>query len=427
MDELKKTLQNIIDKGFFHLLSANFLIQFITFGSGLIVAGLLTPVELGNIRIIQTYIGLWVILAGLGINTSTLKIVSENRSIKEKNIYLSTGIIFVFVASIIVMFISIAASYFGLISTDKNILKFYPCFAVVIPFLTLNSVFMVYLQGKKEIKKMSYIQSITKLISVILILLLTYLLLFKGYTVAYTMGIVITSVTFALFLYKPFIQGKKHIVNSHFFLKKIQYHWVYAKFALLSNGIGYLNISLDLFLLNYLIVNRSEIGQYSFAATLIVAFRILTSTVQQITAPYFSEKMNNIQEWNRVLKKYNKLNLYLTIAALFLGWFVVPWLIHLLFMGKYDESVPFFRMLLLVWAIKNSYMLYGIGLYGLGKLNYNYYIALCSFIINLILCYIFILKWGTIGGVYGFIPASVMGLFAYRIIIGRIIKRQIKI
>ncbi|MEI8085006.1 MAG: hypothetical protein WCG93_02195, partial [Paludibacter sp.] len=63
--------QNVREKGFFHLLSANLLIQFFAFASQLLVAGILASDDIGRIKIIQTYFSVFIILAGMGFNAST--------------------------------------------------------------------------------------------------------------------------------------------------------------------------------------------------------------------------------------------------------------------------------------------------------------------------------------------------------------------
>ena len=73
-------LSSVNKKGFFHLLFANFFIQFVGFGSQFVVAWFLTPEELGQIKIMQTYLSVVLLFTTLGFTTSTLKLCSENRS-----------------------------------------------------------------------------------------------------------------------------------------------------------------------------------------------------------------------------------------------------------------------------------------------------------------------------------------------------------
>src|SRR5450759_59028 len=86
--------QNIRQKGFFHLLSANLLIQVVSFASQLFVAGILSPDDIGRIKIIQTYLSIFSIVAGMGFNSSTLKLCSENRTTEERNSLFESALFF---------------------------------------------------------------------------------------------------------------------------------------------------------------------------------------------------------------------------------------------------------------------------------------------------------------------------------------------
>ena len=84
LDKTLVLLRNVTDKGFFHLLSANVLMGFFAFGSQLLVAKFLTPLELGQIKTMQAILGVATIAAGFGFNTAVLKLCSEARPSNEK-------------------------------------------------------------------------------------------------------------------------------------------------------------------------------------------------------------------------------------------------------------------------------------------------------------------------------------------------------
>jgi O-antigen/teichoic acid export membrane protein len=85
LKKLNNILNDIHSKGFFHLFSANTLIHVIEFGSQLFVAWILLADDIGRIKSLQTFASVGVIIAGLGFNTSILKLCSEkNVSDNEK-------------------------------------------------------------------------------------------------------------------------------------------------------------------------------------------------------------------------------------------------------------------------------------------------------------------------------------------------------
>jgi O-antigen/teichoic acid export membrane protein len=95
-------LRNIRQKGFFHLLSANILIQLFAFVSQLFVAGILSAEDIGRIKIIQTYLSIFSIIAGMGFNASTLKICSEHKSKQQLSEYFNSAFVFTLISSSLV-------------------------------------------------------------------------------------------------------------------------------------------------------------------------------------------------------------------------------------------------------------------------------------------------------------------------------------
>lgn len=404
--------------GFFHLLSANFLIQLITFSSGLFVAWILTPEQIGQIKVLQTYSGVAIILAGLGFNTSTLKLCSEKRSPGEKSYLYNRAFQYTFFTVGISYLIFTTAALLGFISTDPVINQLFPFYFIALLPNTINNLQIAYLQALKRIKEMAKIQSITKLFSVVFIIGLTYFFNIYGFIASTIIG---ASITLIL------MNRKTRQINQHNpeepLQKAFTTHWFYAKFSFLANALGYIGSYLDIFILNYVISDREDLGYYSFAVTLILGLRLITATVQQITTPYFSEKSMEINEWKRIFKKYNNLFLLLSIVISILAYFGIGPVLHFLFSGKYDASAPYFQLLTITWFIRNLYVLRGVAIWGLGRINMNFYASLIAFPVNVGIMYLAISKYSTIGAAYGSI-ASAMFSFLVVLIIFKIVVRQ---
>ena len=79
-------------KGFFHLLSVNLLAQALGLGTILVVAKFLSPRELGEVRILQSYTALIIAVAAFGYDTAILKVCSEARPLEERLAILRLGL-----------------------------------------------------------------------------------------------------------------------------------------------------------------------------------------------------------------------------------------------------------------------------------------------------------------------------------------------
>ena len=108
----RSLITNIYSKGFFHLLSANYLIGFIGFASQLLVVKFLTPTEMGYIKLIQSYLAVFIIFAGFGFNTAILKICSEQIEITVKQKILFKNLIYTVFSIIVTTIIYILFIYF---------------------------------------------------------------------------------------------------------------------------------------------------------------------------------------------------------------------------------------------------------------------------------------------------------------------------
>lgn len=390
------------DKGFFHLLSANFLIQVVAFASQLFVAGILSPEDIGRIKIIQIFLSVFSIIAGLGFNASTLKLCSENRTkIEEQRIFRS-AVIFTISSTLILYVIVLILNAFSIFSADKLIKWLIPI--GMFPLIS-NSVFMVfisYFQATKKIKLMSRLTMGNKIISIGAIILLTYWFGIKGYYFAYNLS-------FILMVFVGFRMLRRDLSTqiTGFNLKSLfPVHWQYARSSMFANLLAELSAYIDILLINYFITDMPAVGQYSFALTLTVALRIIPATVQQIATPYFSGYSHSKVDFLNVFRKYNKLLYLVVFGTLISALFIVPPAISFIFAGKYDAAMPYFLILATGWSIRQLTQLQSGAIFGLGKIKFNAYTALFSLAFNVIIYPVFIYFWGIKGAALANIPSA---------------------
>jgi len=372
------------NKGFFRLLSVNFLIQVVAFASQLFVANLLIPDDIGRIKIIQTYLSVFTILAGMGLNVSTLKLCSENRSATEKQQFFASAIVFTLIGSFIVYLLVITLSYLNVFSTDSALKNLFPIGMFPLVSSTLLTLFVSYFQATNQIKRMSNITISNKLISIFSILLLTWVWGIKGYYIAFNLGFIVLIVA-CYFILKPELNFRFSLASL---TSSFTHHQKYAQHAIYANILSELSAYVDLFLISYFISDMYSIGQYSFALTLTVALKVIPSTIQQLASPYFSGFNQNKTQFIRIFKQYNTI-LYLLVAlTLVLALSFSSWGIQLLFNQKYNQSIPLFHLLAIGWSIRQLIQLQSAALFGLGKINYNALVCLYSLFLNIPLYYL---------------------------------------
>ena len=395
-------IQNIGQKGFFYLFATNGLILIISFISQLFVAGILDPVDIGRIKIMQTYIGLASLLGGFGFNTSLLKLASEQRSEEEKVDLLHLSMLVATISFLILYLVLFFLSKSSLISNDPKIARLFPYYALFLLPLIIQSMQLAYYQAIKEIRKMAVIQFFVKLISVGLIIVITYFYKLEGY-------ISIISITgfISVFSLRKGLYGfGKKLINLKFKFGYFIIMWKLAQYVLIANLAGTLLGSMDIYLINYLVKDRVEIGYYMFALTITSAYQIIPVSIQQVAFPYFSSKSENHINWLNSYKKYNKLNHIILVPLCLSGIIIIPSFIKFVFSGKYDASNIYFIFLSLAFLLNSLNMMKGTALMGYGKFNINFYTLLISLTISFPVMYLLIRQHNLNGAIMGKIVAG---------------------
>ncbi len=385
-------LTNIKKKGFFHLLSANFIIGFLGFGSQLLVAKFLTPIELGQIKAIQSFIGVGAILAGFGFNTAILKLCSEKRSSEERAFIFKQNFYYTIVPILLVLAGFVCLAKFGLLSPDKTINKWLPLYMLVIPALVYTSLIMVYLQALKKIQLMARVQVFIRMFGFIILIPATY---FYG-----LIGFILSTIFIGYIALMPLFNLVKDSLVVKFKVKvKAVFHqsFFFAKWSAAANVIATVGQFVDIFMLNYLIKDRVIFGYYGLATIFIIGLNYITSTVQSIATPYFSEKSDDKKEFLRVLKKYEKLMILLALGVSIAAFMIVPPFIKIVYGNNYASAGLYFRILVLKYFFWSCYALLGVAILGLGKMRFNFLSVSISVPCSLILSYFFITSYGAIG------------------------------
>jgi len=390
INKISQLLKDITKKGFFHLLSANIIIGFLGFCSQLLVAKFLTPVELGQIKTIQSFIGVAVILAGFGFNTAVLKLCSERKPFEERAYIFKRNFYYTSIPILFVLVILFLLARLKLLSPDQAINKWLLLYMLVIPAMTWTSLIMVYLQALKKIQLMAKMQIFIRLFGFIVLVVITY---FYG-----LIGFIISTVFIGYIALLPLFNLVKDDFKSKVKVDNVfSKSFFYAKWSVSANGVSTIGGYMDIFMLNYLIKDRISFGYYSLATIFILGMNYITSTVQSIATPYFSEKSNDKKDFLRVLKKYEKLMILLALAVSIIAVVIVPPFIKIVYGNNYTVAGFYFRILVLKYFFGSCYSLLGAAILGLGKMRYNFLTVSISVPISFILSYFFITNYGIVG------------------------------
>lgn len=389
--------RKLMKNGFFHLFLSNFLIQFMVFGSQMLVAGLLLPEDFGRIKILQTFIDVASIIGGGGLIVAVLKMVPENSNVLNQKFVLRYSLKYAFAFSLLMFLFLNGLALAGLLSSDVQVNALFHLFSIVILISPISLIMVRYYQALDQFKKVSTIQLISKGISVFFIIGFTYIYLIKGYLFGVVLGFVITVIYLAYDL-------RTHIFFKESFTRELRAKLSnqiknLSKYNLFGQISDQLRVYASFFVANYLILDRELFGQYSFALILIQGLGVLSSSTQQFLIPRFSRNSKNKTFFFAELKLFEKNYFYVALVIFVAAQIILPFLTTLVFSGKYDASIPYFRVLLIGWLIYSAFTLKGAAFIGLGRLDISFRISFMVLIIivpvSILFCYFFGI-WGVI-------------------------------
>lgn len=390
---IKSLVKNANSKGFFHLLTANYFIGFLGLAAQLMVVKFLSPVEMGQIKTLQSFIAVISIFAGFGFNTAVLKICSEQMDLTKKRAIFSKNILLTIVSITLVLVIVYLLAKFQLFSQDNTINEWLVIYLLIVPASVLTGLFMTYLQALKKIKLMATVQSIIRLFGVGAIILFTYYYGFDG------------------FVWTSIIIGYIGLIGIWFFIKKeikvdISYplekrNYSYAIWSFFGNAVSTSAMYLDIFILNSISEDRELFGFYSIATIFLLGLNYVTSTVQSVATPYFSEKSNNEVEFKRVLFKYLKILVLVSTLAGIGAYFVVPFIVELFYGNEYKNVGEFFQILVFKYMFWSGSALVGVAVLAIGEMKFNFLAVVVTTIMAFFITYYFGINYGVYGVAYG--------------------------
>jgi O-antigen/teichoic acid export membrane protein len=389
------------------------------FASQMVIAKLLTAIELGEIKIIQSFIGVATIMGVFGFDSAILKLCSENCTIEEKISIFKVTFKKAILTSLIVSIVLAIGALLKCFSPDIVVNKWMFAFILSIPPLVFNALIMGYLQALKDFKKISQIQIIARLICAVVQIYGTYKYGFTGFAITTLM---MSFVPLIILLY--YIKGILKIHVTRPALAGLKRIYFYSKWSFADNAIGATASYIDMFLLNYLILDRAKLGSYGLATIFLLGLTYVNATAQSMTTPYFSEKSGNKVDFIRVIIKYEKLMILLSFFIAVFAIVFVPFFIHFVYGNKYQNAGLYFQILAIKFFFTGCVTLLGTARLGLGLVRLNFALSVFM-LVNTIACtFVGIKLFGVMGAALGQTLASFFGVGIILLITIKAIKKH---
>lgn len=294
-----------------------------------------------------------------------------------------------FVVTLIILIISYIIIYTNVILINviiKNVLIY---LFLISPLIVLSNILNAYIQAKKDFKNFANINSRFKLISTLSIILFIWLFGLIG--IALSM--------FLSYVYVVLRLVKLIKINDfEFNLNYSKSLIVFSLYSMLTGILGVVNNNIDILVIDYAIEDKQILGQYAFVSFMYVAMMQITSTVQTIVLPYFSE---NYQDKKYIFSKLFKAQsslLIISIAISIVTYIIYPYFIEYIYQEKYKLGTPIFNLYLIKFIIFNVFSLIGVTIISLGLFKWNFYMLLFLSFISPFATYLFITEYNQFYG-----------------------------
>lgn len=406
---MKAFTSKLKETGFFHIFSSQVLCKIITFCGSFFVAGIIEKADNGVFSNSNTIINMFLLLSGLGTASAMVQFGSENyKNPEKKKAYLNFGFRIGSVFNLLlVVFIILYALFMPLniagTQSPLLLLSFWPI------AVYLNDVIATCFRVDLKNKSLSYFNTSTTA--------MIFLATIGGAFLGGVMGIIklryiayVVVFGFAIFVNRDSFSFLRHPINlvhneKLLFLK-------ISVISAINNGISQLVLTIDSFFVAMFIKDAVVLASYNVGSQIPYGMLFIPQCIMFYVYPYFAMH-NNDMTW--VKKQYTKLfkimlilSLAITVATCL---FAPPILsvVFRIFHKNYDDCIPVLQVLMISFFFASVFKIpSGNILVTLKKLKINFYLAIISCLLNIVLDIVFIKIWGSMGAAVATLSVNII-------------------
>lgn len=383
-----ETLAYLRSKGFFALLTGNFLGQFLSFTALLIVAKTLTKAELGDARLLQSIGWLGGALAMFGANTAVLKYCSENRAAEERESIFAYALRRLALTSLLTLGLIYLLREAGWLTASPGVRQWALTYSFSIPLLALADLTLYYLQSQKRVHRGARMLAWVRAQSFVLIVALTLVFGFQGFVWGVLAGSILALAPL----------GRELAAGWRARPLRLPGFDRLTGVTLWANAASVAMMYADLFVLDRFNADRAEIGLYSLGALFALAAGQVSSTAMTLATPYFSERAGDL-DWLKPTLYRHQLKLALGSLAIAGVTLALAWgLIEAVYGPSYRPTLLYTFILLGRFIAVSSVSLIGAALLSNGLHRFNAWATTAGLIAAIAL------------GVFGFSQGGIWGV-----------------
>lgn len=381
---VKKTLKNT-----FYISLSEIFIKIISFLWIIYLARNLIIADYGTYSYVNTFIVVFALLPDLGTGLIIIREIARNP--KKANLIIGNAFYINFGLSLLTFVLIVFASFVLGVSYEIKILLLLASFTLF--FSIIRSLGIFYFEGTEKMKHSAFLNSVNSLFLIL------------GGLFGYSLGYGLEGIFFGMLLGTIISLIVTWLTTSRFIIPKFKFDPVWIRF-LLKSGIplglaglaSVIYLRVDTIIIGQLL-GQKAVGIYSAATPLVIALSQLIIIPFMISVyPVLTRLFkSNYKSFKNGIFKATLLILIITLPVTFFAYFLSGEIISILFNGKYDDSIPILKTLVLfIPFIAMISLLYRIIII-LGKQIYYLYVSIFGVIISVTLTSIMVTNLGLIG------------------------------
>lgn len=374
-----------------------------------VVAIFAGPSGLATIGQLQNFVNMVMLLAGDFLKTATTKYTSEysNHLEKKKQVWSSCVKVILTLNVFITLGLYLFSRELSVYLLNSEVYEYvFKVFAFSLPLFVVNSFFLAILNGQRDIKLYIKLNIMLSIVSLILVVSLTYLFGLKGALVSYVIN---QSVVLIVTIYS--IRDKEWFKVKYFRYKTEMstYKNIFGFAVITFVSISTSNITI-VFIRSYLLDNLSshDAGNWQAIWSLSqVAMSLITVSLSTYLLPTISSLSSKKDLTNEIYSAL-KIVIPLSLTATLIAYYGRDLIILLLYSPEFRDMRPLFIFQFFGNAIKVCGWVFGYVLVAKGMVKYTVTTEVFFAMSFCFLVKIFVDEFGIVGTTYAFFMNSLL-------------------
>lgn len=424
MNRIQEQIENFKNKGFFTVFISSAASKIITFIGGMIIVRVMSKDDYGAYTYVINCLGILTIVNDLGCAQATMQFCSENYRDRRKYeavfVYgIRSGLSFVIISVLAVLLSPLFYPY-----NSDELARLTQTLCLFPLITTVNSFLVANLRSSFQTKKYAIANFVSCVLNYIVILPLAYVYGLTGAMVSKYL-IPILELVFLVCFSRDSI-GFNYRTDT--LTKSEKKDFLKLSFSSqFSSGISQIMTLVDVFVIGLIIKESSTISSYKVGTIIPTALEFIPQSVMIMTVPYFAQNRSN-KKW--VVFNTRRVVLFGIIAYLVVyGIFFIfaPIAIRIIFGDRYSDTLMCFRILLIGFYFTSALKIpISNIIYTQRKVSINIIMSAFGGILNCILDYFMIIKWGSIGVAAATTIVQIIISISYLFFIVRLLNKEYK-